>query len=464
MRRRPWTSARSIWSAAQIGELEVAGIDNSVVDDHPFQNGDYVVTSTIKPKTDIGMLELTADRIDQLGDALVWKSQTPTVATAQDLADGPMRITGATIPLVYRDAVTQSLAAAFTDPWLDSIAARMSLDSIIAYDTYLMNLQTRYIYTAENDVAQEYIRQKFLSFGYTDVVTDTFNYSGWNAHNVICTKTGTAEPDRVIVIGAHYDSFNQQSDPMVFAPGADDNGSGTVSVMEIARALAGIPTDKTIVFVAFDAEEVGLVGSAVFANRALTDGMDIELMLNMDMIGYDPNNTDLAFFSTEPVSEAYADLAVEMSMQYTGIIGIKNTSPGGSSDHVPFSQAGYNILYAEEYDFNTPGWHTDIDLISRMDMPYLTNVAKTMGLAAYAVSVAPSPVSGLTLWDVGDGNRLPSPTSHNVSPETGDGATLTAYAASPIVLATLVRYGMSMREMRSISVCHPGVLKSYSSA
>ncbi|MBD3297245.1 MAG: M28 family peptidase, partial [candidate division Zixibacteria bacterium] len=148
-----------------------------------------------------------------------------------------------------------------SDPNLDSISARISQDSILAYDTYLQDLQTRNVYTVENDQAQAYLEAKFASFGYTDVTIDSFDVYGWTAHNVICTKLGTTEPDKVIVIGGHYDSYNGDSDPLVYAPGADDNGSGTVCVLEIARALADIPTKKTIIFVAFDGEEYGLYGS-----------------------------------------------------------------------------------------------------------------------------------------------------------------------------------------------------------
>ena len=70
---------------------------------------------------------------------------------------------------------------------------------------------------------------------------------------------------------------------MVFAPGADDNASGTTTVLELARIFKDVDTRKSIMFVAFSAEEVGLAGSWELANRLYGQGVDVEFMLNFDM-------------------------------------------------------------------------------------------------------------------------------------------------------------------------------------
>ncbi len=71
------------------------------------------------------------------------------------------------------------------------------------------------------------------------------------------------------------------------SPGVTDDGSGTAAVMELARVMSGYQFDKTVVFVAFAAEEVGLSGSQVYAAQAKKDGMQIEAVLNNDIIGSD---------------------------------------------------------------------------------------------------------------------------------------------------------------------------------
>jgi hypothetical protein len=387
---------------AAVAALE---IPHTLVDTEPFVSGHYYTDRDRPSKRTDALSALGAQQLDTFDGQAVWKSDTPVKIDGMSPGDGPYEITPKEIPFTYTTPLVATPGASFTDPILDSIVARIKEDSVEAIDTRLMNFHTRYVYTDSNDLAQEYIRQKFLSYGYTDVETDVFYPSGWPAHNVICTKTGTDFPDKIIIIGAHYDSYNTQSDPMIFAPGADDNGSGTVAVLEAARALADVPTSKTIIFIAFDAEEIGLVGSDFFAGNALASGMDIELMLNMDMIGYDPSYSGWIFYGTNSVSQGYADLAVDLTNTYTSSMGY-SAAAGGSSDHYPFAQRGYRFVYAQESEFNTPGWHTDIDIISRLNIPYWTDVARGVCMTAYATSQSPPPIEQMDLWDVGDGASL----------------------------------------------------------
>src|SRR3954451_15114684 len=93
--------------------------------------------------------------------------------------------------------------------------------------------------------------------------------------NVVATLKGTdpASADRVYVVGAHYDSrvtdvLNATAD----APGANDDGSGTSAVLELARVLAPRPTEATIVFVTYAGEEQGLYGSNHLAQVAKDAG------------------------------------------------------------------------------------------------------------------------------------------------------------------------------------------------
>jgi hypothetical protein len=227
-----------------------------------------------------------------------------------------------------------------------------------------------------------------------------------SSHNIICTKPGTIEPDKLIIVGGHFDSYNGQSNPMVWAPGADDNASGTAGVLEIARVLADIPTRKTIIFVPFGAEEQGLYGSNYYSGRAQAYGWNIELMLNMDMIGWNPDAVNNVSVKTNPASLAYANLAAQLARSRTALIPYINTSAGGGSDHYYFGQRGYHFIYAEEGDFDYPGWHTDIDTTARLNFPYWTDIVRTIGMTAYYIASPPDGVQSVQLWDVGDGQSL----------------------------------------------------------
>jgi hypothetical protein len=106
--------------------------------------------------------------------------------------------------------------------------------------------------------------------------------------NVIATLTGDTDPKRVYVVSGHYDSrvtdlANSTSD----APGADDDGSGVATVLELARIMATQHTEATIMFAAVAGEEEGLYGSAHMAQQLATAGTDVQAMFTNDIVGSD---------------------------------------------------------------------------------------------------------------------------------------------------------------------------------
>ena len=105
--------------------------------------------------------------------------------------------------------------------------------------------------------------------------------------NIVFRKEGESDPSRRVVLCAHYDSYSG-STPLVCAPGADDNATGTAAVIECARVLSSERLERTVEFILFDAEETGLKGSRTFA-AALDPGAVYECALNLDMIGWEPN-------------------------------------------------------------------------------------------------------------------------------------------------------------------------------
>src|SRR5262249_8726810 len=91
---------------------------------------------------------------------------------------------------------------------------------------------------------------------------------------------------RTYVMSSHYDSRNSDNaDTTQDAPGADDNASGTVAVLEAARVMAELPTHATVIFAAYDSEEQGLLGSAHHATALKASGVDVQGDLNNDIIG-----------------------------------------------------------------------------------------------------------------------------------------------------------------------------------
>ena len=161
-------------------------------------------------------------------------------------------------PALTRDSDIAALAAL-----IDTGQVRADEDSLQAFNT-------RSAMAANHPAVIEWLRQQFLAMGIADVRTDSMNISGYPVgHNVIATIPGTLDTQSVYIVGGHFDTSVWPFNPAFpWAPGADDNGSGTVAVLEMARVLATNPPKATVRLIALDGEEWGLYGSAYYAQRA----------------------------------------------------------------------------------------------------------------------------------------------------------------------------------------------------
>ncbi|MCP4685080.1 MAG: M20/M25/M40 family metallo-hydrolase [bacterium] len=298
------------------------------------------------------------------------------------------------------------LAAPNLDFPTDSLVGRISQDSIYAYDQRLEDFSTRYVHTDSLVAARNWLRQKFIDFGYTDVTTPSFWWEYENLQNVKAVKLGYAEPDKVIVIGGHYDAvtYNQPTEAWEFAPGADDNGSGTALVLEIARVLADVPLRKTVIFMPFSAEEVGLVGSSAAASNFASAGTNLEVMYNYDMIGYVTDGYwDFDLWAGH--SGIYLPHVMAAAERVSSLVPLDG-GDGGSSDHKPFLQQGFHAVNGIEGDFNFPGWHTDIDLTIHLNFDYMTDVVRMALAALVEIADGTYPITIENVVDPGDGQSL----------------------------------------------------------
>lgn len=290
-------------------------------------------------------------------------------------------------PLPKSTYYTFSLPAG-QDSTINDIINNVSADWLRSGVQRLQDFRTRYTYSDSIIPAAQWIYDQYMSFGYTDVKFDTFYLNNVPHRNVIATKTGLIYPDSVIMIGGHYDSIisGAGTNSYVFAPGADDNASGTIAAVEAARVLADYEFEATIKFVAWDAEEVGLRGSQAYAQKAYSNGESISLFINLDMIGnITPlyNVTIYADIPTMPLAELMASLG----RTYTSLT---PNIPGnsGGSDHRSFQNYGYRALFGQEGVFS-PNWHRGTDLTSNMDFDYMKEVVQ-MSLATVVYLSGPA--------------------------------------------------------------------------
>jgi hypothetical protein len=266
----------------------------------------------------------------------------------------------------------------------EALAGAVNADRLWADLDYLSTtLHTRHSYTTQMTQACQYVKDQFTALG-LDASFDPFTYAGHALTNVVAIKPGTVDPSRIYVICGHLDSTSPS--PNTNAPGAEDNGSGAAAVVEAARLLAPMPTDYTIYFICFSAEEQGLIGSEHFAATADQLNLDIRGVLNSDMIAYyDPAGADLwleGFHNgtssvwlmnlLEQNAEAYTDLAI---YQYPG--------EGWGSDHEPFHSHGFPAVLSIENEWDSYAcYHRTCDTVDNLTMSLWRQI-----LAANAITL-----------------------------------------------------------------------------
>ncbi len=263
---------------------------------------------------------------------------------------------------------------------LDSLVDLISQDSLESYSHWLQNHGSRP--AGSNGGSASILAQKFESFGYDSVYLDEFNRPDWQGEhfyhgwNVVAVKTGTLYSYDHIIIGAHFDTE-------MISPGADDNGSGTAAVLEMARVLRDIETNMTIIFILFDCEEEGLLGAYEYAERAFANRERIPFMLNLDMIAEIRNTDGARLFHGESAEFAELWASVAASLPSLGLIGFPSGS-SGRSDHAPFSYYGYDVVFVREYIFSSV-YHSARDSTTYMNFDYMTRMVKASLATAYYV-------------------------------------------------------------------------------
>jgi len=249
------------------------------------------------------------------------------------------------------------------DPDIIAMMASVDTNIFLANLQHLQNYGTRNCYTTQAVQAQNWIKSKFESYGYSTQLFDFTMPGGSASDNVLATKTGSKYPNEYVLLGGHYDSYASGGGN---APGADDNATGTCGVLEAARVMAGYDFDRTIIFCAWSGEEYGLYGSEAYASWAESQNMNILGYFNIDMCGYrypgDAIHTDIiAPASAAPLKQFYKTVCALYLPDFQTFDGALS---GGDSDHTSFNDHGYMGIFPFEDSQNySPYIHTANDLI-----------------------------------------------------------------------------------------------------
>lgn len=295
-------------------------------------------------------------------------------------------------------AVICAICAGAPDCPGDLIGTVVGQISESTYRDYLDNrLYTRTdderLWGPQHDLARSYIYGAFTSFGLSTSL-QPFSYNSNTYYNVVGVHAGSVTPERIYIVGAHYDSAVDRDGSGRGVPGADDNASGTAGVLELARVLSQCNFESTVVFIAFDREEQGLIGSKAYAAAHKTD--DIRGMVSMDMIAYNPvTNHDKASIygraSSLPLKQSLASAVTTWGGLAPVIQGQLD-----ASDHAPFEAQGFQAALLIEYNaFSNPYYHRlsdTVDTPGYIDYAYATKMVRSVAafLAEQAVVRVPS--------------------------------------------------------------------------
>jgi len=244
---------------------------------------------------------------------------------------------------------------------------QVSQDSIENYIRFMQQFY-RIATSQEALTVQNWLVNKLESFGYEDISIHYFSLDAQqlDAGNVVAVKKGIEFPDEYILITSHYDSPSYNN-PV--SPGANDNASGTSGVLECARLLKNVDTKRSIIFLHFNGEEFGLVGSMAYANKCAFENMNIIAVINMDMIGWFPvNNPDNIMASGYSyISKAIFEYYQHTANMYIPKIPTIRLTIGDlwGADHMPFNIHEYPSLTIcdAEYIDNNYCYHKQCDTI-----------------------------------------------------------------------------------------------------
>jgi hypothetical protein len=323
------------------------------------------------------------------------------------------------------------------NPTVQKIVAEISADRIAATMKKLESFGTRDSNSSANDpthgigAARMWIYDEFR--GYSPrlrVRFDTYpvKKSGRLVNdtdivNVVAELPGKRSPEVQLLVGGHYDSMafvlkagatrGEETSTSVdwdatakapLAPGVSDNASGTAAVMEMARVMSQYEFDKTLVFVAFAAEEQGLIGSTLHAQKAKKDNVDIEAMLNNDIIGSDAGQNGLLVsdtvhvFSDEPMdsgSRALARYIRDVGERYVPQMRVnlvfRRDRFGRGGDHTPFHTEGFAAVRFTSPAEHLLNQHSPADTFVNASPGYTSRVARVNAATLACLAQAPRP-------------------------------------------------------------------------
>ncbi len=270
--------------------------------------------------------------------------------------------------------------------------SEVSMSRLYKYQKDLFDFGSKNITRPGNAPAREYLYDTYASFGY-ETALQWFETEPRGSRpairtaNVLAKLEGTENPELIYVVSSHFDSTAR-------GPGADDNTSGTVMLLETARLLSSRPLPYSLIFASFTGEESGLLGSREFVRQAVENGDKVVGALNNDMMGWSN------------------DHHIDNTIRYSnpGIRDLQHAAAFLFSDLITYDALYYKstdaAAYYEEYGdivggigsypvLGNPHYHQPHDVLETMNHEQIRETTKTNIASIMLLASSPSRINGL---------------------------------------------------------------------
>jgi len=261
--------------------------------------------------------------------------------------------------------------------------------------TKLTSFRTRYYRSSTGRDSQRWllsrIKEMAAQVNRDDLTVQEFEHS-WGQNSIIARFNGTFTSEGLVIVGAHQDSTNLF--PFLPAPGADDDGSGTVTILEAFRALleTNYKPNRSLEFHWYSAEEGGLLGSQAMAKAYADERIEVYGMLQMDMTAWVKSGTrEEVGIITDYVDPSLTEFNKKLVDTYLSIPYVETQCGYACSDHASWGKAGYPSSFTIESTFENSNQHIHstndrVDISPEFSFSHMLEFSKLA--VAFAVELA----------------------------------------------------------------------------
>ena len=236
----------------------------------------------------------------------------------------------------------------------------------------LSTFKNRYYKCKTGVASQKFVKETWegLTNGRSDASVEYFEHNSWDQPSVILTIKGSKTPNEVIIIGGHADSIaGYFGGANSKAPGADDNASGIATITEVIRVLMvnNYQPAKTLKFMGYAAEEVGLRGSKEIAQSFKSNGTNVLGVMQLDMTNYNGSDLDIVMMTDYTNANQNAFIGNIIAEYVTRVSWGYDKCGYACSDHASWTNVGYPAsmpFEAKKRDMNK-NIHSSRDTISQ---------------------------------------------------------------------------------------------------